>query len=487
MHKIIIRNNKWCQFITDDKSLFNKLRSALSFKQTGVEYTAAYQNGWSGIIFLMDKKGNFPAGLQPKVEKILFDEQISVEIEDKRPPIIKNDPLNIEDKLTQLNLIPRDYQINIMNAALNTRKGIIRACTGAGKSICTALITAKINKPTIIYVIGLDLLKQFHDLFSTIFDEPIGFVGNGICDIQRINIASIWTIGKALQINKNITLDDDEECEKNINDSDYYKIIDMLNKTNLHIFDESHVVATDTIKTIHKNIDPEYIYGFSGTPFRDDNTDLLINGILGEQIIDVSASELISRGILAQPIIKFISIPPWRTSSTYPTVYKEYVVDSKIRNSIIVDNVGKLVDKNYTPLVLFKQIRHGKTLLKMMKDAGIKCEMLYGNDTLERRQEVKQMLLDKEISVVLASTIFDLGVDLPFLNALVLCGSGKSSIRALQRIGRVIRGYKGKKIAAVIDFFDQVRFLKKQSLTRYHIYSSENGFKVIKSKEMKVA
>jgi len=144
-----------------------------------------------------------------------------------------------------------------------------------------------------------------------------------------------------------------------------------------------------------------------------------------------------------------------------------------------------LLNKNYTPLVLFKQINHGNILLEKLQNAGIKCEMLYGNDTIERRNEVKEMLISKKISVILASTIFDLGVDIPELNALVLCGGGRSSIRALQRIGRVIRAFPGKKFAAVVDFYDQVKFLKKHSVIRYDIYSSEPGFKVIKCKEMK--
>ena len=120
-----------------------------------------------------------------------------------------------------------------------------------------------------------------------------------------------------------------------------------------------------------------------------------------------------------------------------------------------------------------------------MQEANIKFEMLYGNDSLDRRTKVKKMLVDKEIDVILASTIFDLGIDLPELNSLVLCGGGKSSIRCLQRIGRVIRKFKGKKIAAVVDFFDQAKFLKQHSIKRCEVYSSEKGFKVIKCKEMK--
>ena len=58
---------------------------------------------------------------------------------------------------------------------------------------------------------------------------------------------------------------------------------------------------------------------------------------------------------------------------------------------------------------------------------------------------------DSPITHLIASKIFDQGVDIPNLDALVLAGSGKSSGRALQRIGRVIRNAPGKKKAIVVE------------------------------------
>lgn len=843
MHKIIIHDNKACQFVTDDADLFRVLRSTLSYKMSGVEYTAAYKNGWNGMTFLINKKGYFFYGLLFKVEEFLKERHEQFIIEDLRPKVELNTPIDLSKKLKKMNMVPRDYQDRIVDAACNSRNGIVRACTGSGKAqpldakiltpdgwitmgeittnayvigsdgkpkrvlevfpqgkkeiyritfsdgtsteccddhlwytsthnerrhktgsvkslkeirsslkylennknnnsrnhsiptikpvmfntkdiiidpyllgvllgdgglstknsvslssadneiidncinalpkttkiikkknskhdyyvvginkaykkndlinglrkynlmglksdtkfipddylynsveirlsilqglmdtdgfcskdgksvifystsqklsegvrfiiqslggkavirkkqtyytykgirkigknsfavhismpeniipfrlirkknlfiprskyqpikyfdkieligekeaqcilidskdhlyvtddfilthntLCTALIAARLNKPTIIYVIGLDLLKQFHDLFSELFSEPIGYIGDGVCKIERINIASIWTIGSALNIDKkNICTDDEFDCEEKIDVSQREKILALLEQTKIHIFDECHVVTCDTIQSIHKKINPEYIYGFSGTPYRDDNTDLLIHGILGNQIVDVSASELIDKKILAQPIIKFIPVPHMSMPlAQYQTVYKSYITENAVRNMIIIQQTKELLDKKYTPLILFKHIKHGQTLYEMMSDAGIKCEMLYGNDSLKRRTEVKEMLEKKEISVILASTIFDLGINLPVLSALVLAGGGKSSIRALQRIGRIIRRYPGKTYAVVVDFFDQIKFLKKHSNIRYDIYSSEKGFKVIKCKEMKAA
>lgn len=62
---------------------------------------------------------------------------------------------------------------------------------------------------------------------------------------------------------------------------------------------------------------------------------------------------------------------------------------------------------------------------------------------------------------------------------------GKSSVKSLQRIGRIIRQSKNKDYAAVIDFYDQTKFLKKHSMLRYKTYVEEQGFIVHKSKEMK--
>ena len=170
------------------------------------------------------------------------------------------------------------------------------------------------------------------------------------------------------------------------------------------IFDwssKSHVIITNTILHIYNNINPENIYGFSGTPFRDDNSNLLIHSILGEQIINVGASELIEKKVLPQPIIRFIPVPKLqKVGQTYQEVYKNYITDNEIRNQLILRHLQNLLEKKYTPLVLFKQIKHGEILFEMFKSAGIKCEMLYGNDSLGRRNEVKEMLQNKKIDYI---------------------------------------------------------------------------------------
>lgn len=59
------------------------------------------------------------------------------------------------------------------------------------------------------------------------------------------------------------------------------------------------------------------------------------------------------------------------------------------------------------------------------------------------------------------------------LSGLIIASGGKSSVRALQRVGRVIRLHKDKRKAVVIDFCDQAPYLRDHSEIRRDILLQE--------------
>lgn len=487
-NKLTILNNKQSQFLTEDTCLFNSLRYLLSYKQEGYEYSRAYQNGWDGTTFLINKKGIFSTGLIDRVRNFLKEKNITFEEEDRKVPLFIEQEIDLSNKLKELNMVPREHQERMVAAAFQVDKGIIRSCTGSGKTNAIALLVAKINKPTLILVIGLDLLQQFHDLLSQLFDEPIGFIGNGICNIHRINVATIQTIGRSLRLDKKqLIFDDEGDDEETFDDSQNESILQMLQASKVLILDECHTATTATLGHIYKQANPERIYGFSGTPFRGTSSDIITNSILGEQIINISASELINKGLLAQPIIRFIPVSKKRFTkgTTYSTIYKDYVVENDERNELIIKHTISLISKGYTPLILFKQIKHGDILFKQMQNAGIGCELLNGNDSLERREEVKAMINDNKIKAILASVIFDIGINIPKLSALILAGGGRSYVKILQRAGRILRVLPGKKQVAILEFYDQCKYLREHAEIRYSVYASEEGFILHPCQEMK--
>jgi superfamily II DNA or RNA helicase len=485
---VILPNNKYAQVTLEDEDVLKKLDRLLSYKEPGIEFSPQFQRfGWNGVNHLLNKKGKFPIGLLDMTQKFLTENQITFEVVDRRPVVENAEPMDISKRLIELKKVPRYYQINAVKAALNHRQGIIKSCTGSGKTLISAIIVAALNKPTNIFVVGLDLLQQFHDLFSEIFQEEIGYVGNGVCEIRRINIVSLWTAAKSLSPKKKIKVSDDDDEKEKFNESDAGKIQTMIKSAKVIVFDECHGASTDSFKKIYSSINPEYIYGMSGTPHKLEETDLLIKALLGDIIVDIPASELIDKGFLIKPVIKFFEVPKeYVESRTYLGIYKEYIVENTTRNRMIVTSTKKLVENGFQTLVLFRQITHGKKLLEMLRKEGVEVEMLSGKDKLERREEIKARLLSGELRCVISSSIYDTGVDISSLNALVLASPNKSLVRALQRIGRVIRIHPGKTEVRVVDFWDNTLFLKNHSKRRYHIYCQEKGFEVHIPKGIKI-
>lgn len=489
MTQIVLKGNH-CQIVGEtDLNHLLALDKHLSFQVQGAEHTAAYRgyfnrNGdfvkWDGCKRLLASNGTFSSGLLLRVEEFYKKAGKTYTIVDKKPAPSVGTPKNILDNLAKLNKNPYPYQLEILDVIDKSDRGIIKVATGGGKSLIAALIAAHLGKKTIIYVIGKDLLYQFHSFFSECFDEKIGIIGDGKCEIHDINIASIWTVGQAIGLKKQeILFDSDDNDEEELSQNKYKDILKMLKEAKVHIIDECHMSACETIQQLYKSTAIEHFYGLSGSPWRDDGADLLVESILGQYIVNISASYLIERGFLAQPIISFrvVPLPVRPLEKVYQSVYKNYVVENDVRNNMVLESAKTLVEKGYQTLVLFKSLKHGKILYKMFQNE-LNCAILDGSDDQETRNKVKQDLLDGKIDCILASKIFDIGVDIPSLSGLVLACGGKSTVKALQRVGRVIRKHKKKKFAAVVEFVDQAPFLLEHSKIRYKIYKSEEGFQV---------
>jgi len=488
MAKIVVKDNICYIKEETDINFVRILDDELSFRVQGAEHTRAYKGyyvggqfiRWDGVHRILSNNLTFPYGLLSRVCELYerYGKEITIHEEElERTPI---NSIEILGALKRINKYPYPYQLEVLDTVKESYNGIIRMATGSGKSIIAALITAYFGKKSVIYVIGKDLLHQTKRFFDEIFDDPVGIIGDGLCDIHDINIASIWTVGQALGLKSNKIIDDVSDGEKKLDETKYKYIRDMMKTSKVHIFDECHLAACDTIQEISRNINPENVYGMSASPWRDDGADLLIECVFGGKIVDISASYLIRNGYLVKPIIKFLEVPKYHESlkKSYPTIYKHYVIENDIRNRKVIMGAIKLVEQGYSPLVSYTRISHGKKLYKEISK-HIPCVLLSGKDSSDTRIRAKDDLESGKIKCILASTIFDIGVDLPSLSGLVIAGGGKSSVRSLQRIGRVIRKFPGKTQSAIIDFLDNAHFLRKHSLARKKIYSIEDEFHII--------
>jgi superfamily II DNA or RNA helicase len=285
--------DSYCQILNEtDSVILTALDKELSYFNKNAIFSRMFKiKKWDGFSHLLNGDLTFPSGLFSRVCNFYKDRNVILEIIDNRTIISDIHSINILPRLEKLGKIPFDYQLEMVEITKLNRRGILRSATGSGKSITIALIAAYFGKPTNVYVIGTDLLYQMHSLFSQLFDEEIGIIGDGLCKIKRINIVSIWTVGVALGLKANeiLTEEDEEKEESTLSNQKFEDIKNMLANSKVNIYDECHSCSCVTIQTINKYIKSEHTYGLSASPHRDDGSDLLIESLLGKTIFNLSA------------------------------------------------------------------------------------------------------------------------------------------------------------------------------------------------------
>ena len=467
------------------KGLVDRLDKLMSYDHPAYAFMAGgrYGNkkgaiGWDGRVRLFTDSLKFPIGLLSMAKKVLQEESIEYEIIDQRPKLSYGPKVN----MVPGKYVLRDYQEGAVNAAKKHGSGIIKVATGGGKTLIISALCAEFNVPTVVYVIGIELLYQMRDTLKEAYGIESGIVGGGECDLTKdVTIMTIWSAAAAFD--KKISIEDNDltgDEKVKINSENKALIRTKVSGAELFIFDECQYAASDTLQFLHKaSVSARHRFLFSGTPWRDTGDDILIEAVSGPRIYDLSATKLINEGHLVPPDIHFIPVPVMRTpGSTYHDVYKNYISENEERNDLIVRAAKKLVDAGKKVLILVVRVGHGKVIMDLLQD-NFRAKFLDGAKSTKNRLETIQDMKDGKLDILVASKIFDQGVDIPELDALILAGSGKSSGRALQRIGRVIRKADGKTKAIVVEFYDNCKYLKDHSEARIKVYKSEPGFNLI--------
>lgn len=415
----------------------------------------SYMEGGFGIkptrkTLFNSTNNTFYTGLVPHVINILKSYNLKYTIKDLRIKPEKNANFSLNK-----DFIPRDYQQKIVDNA--SSREIIQAATGAGKTFIMANLIVKCNvKPVVVIAPSISLVSQIKNEFERFLDINIGICGGGMIDIKDITVSTPESIPDELL----------ESCK-------------------MILWDECHsAVASTTWETGLKSKNAYYRYGMSATPWRDDGKDLLLESILNvrKPHLSITATNLINKGKLTPCTINFIEInKTYNWTGDYNSFYKTAIVNNEYRNNVIINKAIEMYYKNKTTLILIKNIEHGEIILNRLKknvELQDKVEFLYGSTNLEERDKILSKVKNNKVKILIASTLADQGLDLPILDCLILAGGGKSSTRAFQRIGRVIRLYKNKERAIVFDFKDKSPTLYQHYLLRRKLYEFESGWTI---------
>jgi superfamily II DNA or RNA helicase len=228
-----------------------------------------------------------------------------------------------------------------------------------------------------------------------------------------------------------------------------------------------------------------YRYGLSGTPMdRTDGANLRLIAAIGDVIVDIPNKFLMERGISAKTSIIWTKItsPVLPKKLTYPTAYKQGIVDNPNALEAVILWTKIFAELKLGTLILCEEIAHGKAIDDALWTATdgqfIPHQFIHGSEDPETRKNTLADFAEGRLPVLIASTILDEGVDVPTIDALILAGSRKSKIKTMQRLGR---GLRGKKLIAV-EFANYCHdHLLRHSLVRYEDYKKEECFPLYQS------
>lgn len=437
------------------------LEERLSTFHPNYWHSTKYKAGeWDGKTHFMDlKTGKFPTGHLHIVTDFLNEEEMPYQIIDER----REDPVDIdllkylcEDMLHGITL--RIDQIEAIGKAILLCRGVIHMPTGTGKTEVAIGITKILNLPTLFLVNSKSLLHQTQERFIKRLDsdgEEIGIIGDGIN--APGTLVTVATVQSFDHMKERSQQEFSQEIRK-------YRVI---------IFDECHHASAKTWYTVGTWAHNAYYrFGFSGTPMdRDEIDSMKLMSIMGQTIYKRKTTDAIEDGDLCKIEMEMIENKNCVSGDSWGEIYTKGIVRDERRNALISTKAIEHKINGDKVLILVRHIEHGIILSRMLQRYPV--HFLYGSHTHAERETVIHWFNDGAGKILIASGIFDEGIDIPEINVLIVASGGKSDVKTIQRIGRGLRKKLDGGSLKAYDFIDHSEFLLKHSIRRASIYERE--------------
>ena len=461
--------------ILAEQSTLQELQDVFTFFAEGYKFHPRYKaKMWDGKIRILKivsrNKGIIYYGLLQQIIDFCKSREYTYQLKD----VIDNNSISNEELLHYAKILnpsdkgnpiePRDYQLKGFIDSIKNKRNICLSVTSSGKSFIIYMITRYLQDQGLTGLIITPNVSLVHQLYSDFRDYSQ--LNNWNVDDHIHKIYS----GQDKNTKKSICKSTWQSLQ-NIKDKSWFENFDYV------IVDEAHgAKATQLTAILEKCINASYRLGFTGTV---DNIKSNINtliGLFGPINRLNTTKELIDRGQVANfnikcLILKYdVEICKLVKKAKYQDEIK-FLVANKKRNSFI-KNLALSLDKNSIILCNFVET-HGKVIFELIKNSknlgNRNVYFIHGGVEGEERERIRQIMETEKNAIVVASSgTMSTGVSIKNLHNIIFAISGKSRIRTLQSIGRVLRLHENKEIATLYDIVDDLSVGKHQNFSLKH-------------------
>jgi superfamily II DNA or RNA helicase len=416
--------------------LLSLLKNVCSYKQKTYD-PRSYSDKEISISLFNTLKRIFPSGLKDRVIDTIKVAGYKVQISDLRDKPDRSTQVIMDSllqKSEEFGVALRDYQINGLLAGVENQSGLFDWCTGAGKSVMFLFLLLSYDTTSLILVNRKELMEQIASEIEEKTGRTVGTIGDGVWNPSK------WTVGIVNTFSKHLnssSLGQQSRARK------------YLEKVKMFVGDEVHHLGSDSWKQIAKACSRAPIrFGFSGTCFHPDSEDIFLVGYTGEIISQVKYKDLVP-GYLANMNIYMPSVEApedlksrmnWHETRKYAIRENENIMESGIKF------LKSMYNKGLTCIYFAgDDVQYGRMIAGALVDSGVDpthLKFMSGTEPTEVRRSVLSDFKQKKFQILGGTSIYDEGVDVPHVGAGANFGQGYSEIKAIQRLGRVLRKVK---------------------------------------------
>lgn len=231
------------------------------------------------------------------------------------------------------------------------------------------------------------------------------------------------------------------------------------------IVDEFHHAAAASYQHLLDRLNPVELLGLTATPERSDGLPLL--QWFGDRIAaELRLWDAIDQHRLS-PFSYFgiadslnLTAIPWQRGQGYDVEALTKVItanDVWARNVVqqFSNRVGQL--DQVRALGFCVSVDHARYMARVFTESGVSATAVWADTPDAERRRALSDLSAKRVNVVFSVDLYNEGVDVPAVDALLMLRPTDSPVLFMQQLGRGLRKSEGKTVCTVLDFVGQHR------------------------------
>lgn len=333
----------------------------------------------------------------------------------------------------------KDEQKKAANELLKYETGVLSATTAFGKTVIALWLIAQRKVNTLILVHRKQLMEQWVERISQFFEIPakeIGQFGGGKKKRNgKLDIAVIQSVSR-----NGITQDWIQ---------DYGQVI----------VDECHHISAFSFEQAIRQSNAFYKMGLSATVYRKDGQHPIIFMNLGQIRYSVNArKQALERDFAHRVLVRTTELTINNSKEYSIQELFKIVYQNENRNRQIISDVKKLVLSSKQILILSERIDHLDILYDLLEPMNYNVFLLKGGLGKKQLRKIFDEISQVEdgTSRIILSTgkYLGEGIDMPFLDTLLLTFPVSWRGTLSQYAGRLHRDYHGKEEVLIYDYAD---------------------------------